>query len=521
MKHSYGMQQQAPRVARRRPTFVSATLATALLASAAISSSTQATDGTSTELPSFDDGVEQVDEHLDEHLLADETIERVGDLLLVSDPAPLGPFPVEGMADGEPGAAATAAPTVGEAFTLHSRPDATRKILLDFDGQIVTSQHWNRGQTIEAAAYSRGADQRDESFSAADLSAIEEIWARVAEDFAAWDVDVTTEDPGAAGLARNGRDDVEYGVRTIISPSYEWYSRDRFGGVAYLDTFDWPDDLPAWVFSSNLANGSPKSTAEAASHEIGHTLGLSHDGITTTDENGNTTTSGYYSGHGDWAPIMGIGYYRPVTQWSKGEYPGATTDQDDLAIIDEQVARLGSSEARTSNASTTTSVIGTGDSTSTHTLSTGGDTDRHSLQVEDGPVTVSVERLDPAGNLLAEVRIRNASGLVVDADTPTDPTSMSLEVALPAGTPSGRYTVEVESIGWTPSGDPGFTSYASIGDYVLGVDGPESSGTTTPPPGTPPPPPPPHRRHRRHRPRHRPTRRPTHPRLRIRIRTVT
>jgi hypothetical protein len=23
------------------------------------------------------------------------------------------------------------------------------------------------------------------------------------------------------------------------------------------------------------------------------------------------------AGHGDWAPIMGVGYYRPISQWSK------------------------------------------------------------------------------------------------------------------------------------------------------------------------------------------------------------
>jgi serralysin len=47
-----------------------------------------------------------------------------------------------------------------------------------------------------------------------------------------------------------------------------------------------------------------KYTAEAISHEVGHTLGLSHDGRITPSE-------GYYAGHGSgdtgWAPIMGVG----------------------------------------------------------------------------------------------------------------------------------------------------------------------------------------------------------------------
>ena len=42
---------------------------------------------------------------------------------------------------------------------------------------------------------------------------------------------------------------------------------------------------------------------------------------------------GYYQGHANWAPIMGVGYYREVSQWSKGEYPFANNLQDDTAII--------------------------------------------------------------------------------------------------------------------------------------------------------------------------------------------
>ena len=61
------------------------------------------------------------------------------------------------------------------------------------------------------------------------------------------------------------------------------------------------------------------------SHEVGHTLGLSHDGVTGGPE--------YYEGHNGWASIMGVGYYQELTQWSSGQYSGASNTQDDLAII--------------------------------------------------------------------------------------------------------------------------------------------------------------------------------------------
>ena len=44
-------------------------------------------------------------------------------------------------------------------------------------------------------------------------------------------------------------------------------------------------------------------------------------------------TVGYYAGQGPWAPIMGVGYYKPVTQWSRGEYANANNTEDDLARI--------------------------------------------------------------------------------------------------------------------------------------------------------------------------------------------
>ena len=65
---------------------------------------------------------------------------------------------------------------------------------------------------------------------------------------------------------------------------------------------------PAFVFQNGVGGGQ-KNIAEAGAHEAGHNVGLSHDG---------TATSGYYSGHGSWAPIMGVGYYRAITQWSRG-----------------------------------------------------------------------------------------------------------------------------------------------------------------------------------------------------------
>ena len=71
---------------------------------------------------------------------------------------------------------------------------------------------------------------------------------------------------------------------------------------------NWSSDTPVFVYTTG-----GKSVAEASSHEVGHSLGLSHDG---------TSSTSYYTGHGngetDWAPLMGVGYYANVTTWDRG-----------------------------------------------------------------------------------------------------------------------------------------------------------------------------------------------------------
>ena len=95
----------------------------------------------------------------------------------------------------------------------------------------------------------------------------------------------------------------------------------------------------------------PQVIAEVISHETGHSLGLAHDGqfrfytdIAEDPPENVRLFVEYYGGHGAgqtaWAPIMGVGYGKYLTQWSQGEYFNATNDeaganplQDDLEII--------------------------------------------------------------------------------------------------------------------------------------------------------------------------------------------
>ena len=152
----------------------------------------------------------------------------------------------------------------------------------------------------------------------------------MAADFSCFDVNVTTQAPPTDWLIKSSTTDANYGIRVVIT-SYG-PSSSTAGGIAYINSFNWNSDTPCFVYNTSLLGIS-----EAISHEVGHTLGLSHDG---------TASAGYYQGHGSgetgWASIMGVGYYQNVTTWDNGTFTGSTNTgtganyskgADDLAII--------------------------------------------------------------------------------------------------------------------------------------------------------------------------------------------
>ena len=121
--------------------------------------------------------------------------------------------------------------------------------------------------------------------------------------------------------------------RVVITESNEWYGNGA-GGVAYIGSWGWTDQSPAWVFSK-LLNYNSHYIAEAISHEFGHQLGLRHQCVCTN----GTVTADYNPGDGITAPIMGVAYYVPAGSWWVGPTPlGCSNIQDDNQII---TAKLG------------------------------------------------------------------------------------------------------------------------------------------------------------------------------------
>jgi hypothetical protein len=368
---------------------------------------------------------------------------------------------------------------------FHSRPGAPNVLYLNFTGETITGTAWNNslGRTeIPAVAFSTDSDFS--TFSDAEQQAIKRIWERVSEDYAPFDVDVTTERPETFTI-RTAHALITRNTDANGDPN----PSSGAGGVAYVNVFangNYANYQPAWIYFNNLGKNE-SYIAEAASHEIGHNLGLSHDA--------KTDGTSYYGGHGSgdisWGPIMGTGYNRNVSQWSKGEYYLANNTQDDLEIIAAKLNHRADDHGDTDlNATPLTLTDGTNVVSSTPetdpenllafnkgVLEAGSDVDVFSFTTGNGPIQLSVRPwIMPAGtrggNLDVLLELYDESGTLLLTNNSATETDASLSTTLS----EGLYYLHVRNTG---TGDPfaanpsGYTDYASLGQYFI-------SGAVTP-----------------------------------------
>ena len=340
-----------------------------------------------------------------------------------------------------------------DTFFLHSNPGASKVIYLDFDGHIGIGEHYDpydfeMGPSI---------------FSDPELTEIQLTWQSVSEDFLPFQVDVTTEDPGVDALRNTGGSDTEWGVRCVISDTYNY-------SWAYVGTFDSDVDQECMATTDEF-NGviDWMFLADSISHEVGHTMGLHHDGYTL---GGNLFVGGeYYLGHGSgatyWSPIMGWSAVYGVSQWDHGEYNGTSNGQDDLGIITTQngfgfrVDDHGSTTGTAASIDITLAAMGSG------IIEENTDVDFFSFTLAtDGTVNLAVNPDSLAGNLDVLAHIHDASGTILHTANPIDQTYAWFDVFLVAG----DYYLSVEGTG---EGDPalpnptGYTDYGSLGFYTI------------------------------------------------------
>jgi len=360
--------------------------------------------------------------------------------------------------------------SLDQTFLLHSRPGAPRTIYLDFNGATITGTAWNTGNnTITAKAYD--IDGAPASFSTTEMQRIQYIWQRVAEDFAPFDVDVTTEAPAADRLTRTDINDQTFGTTVLITDNTGVYSC-SCGGVAYVGVFNSTSNTykPALVFYNMLGAGDEKAVAEAISHEAGHNMGLSHDG---------TSTASYYGGQGTdpvtaWAPIMGVGYYNPVVQFSRGEYANASNTEDDFAVMQSYGLPLRNDDFG-NDIFNAAPVSGTTGGTVDGVIERTGDADVFSFTAAAGSFTASVIPANRSANADLELTLLNGAGQVLATSNPLNALNASLGYNIPA---AGTYYIKVSATGQGDPASTGYSAYGSVGNYRVSAN--FQSGGTAP-----------------------------------------
>lgn len=330
---------------------------------------------------------------------------------------------------------------------LNSLPGSQSTLFLDFDGHYVQSSLWNGGTPFNCAASGMNTQQITEAFH------------RVAEDFRPFNLNVTTDSLVFLATAPNKR------MRIIITTTSAWSP--GVGGVAYIGSFSWGDDTPAFVFSDRLGPYSAKMVGECISHESGHTVGLSHQSkygancVTPIEQyNSGSATAGEIG----WAPIMGNSYYRNFTNWNNGPTPyGCTNVEDNLFKIanGNGFTYRADDYGQTLNGSTTT-LASTGFSLN-GLISTNSDKDAFKVvlaqnrNVSISAVPFNLGNGSNGSNLDLKVEMYNGSASLIRTYDPAT-MNVSIDTVLNAGT---YYFV------LSGTGNSNISAYGSLGEYTF------------------------------------------------------
>ncbi len=284
---------------------------------------------------------------------------------------------------------------------LNSFPSAPADIFLDFDGDT------SAGTTF--TPYDR--DGNPTTFNAQEQADITEAWRQISVYFAPFNVNVTT-------------------IFTAARPKV-WHvsSNSVSGGYSYVNVF--PNSTSESYNQASDARGRFSGIA----HEIGHNFGNSHQ---SAFNNLGVETADYISaveplrGY-----LMGVDFNGTVKKWSIGHTSNASSLQDDIATITNDLDNYGGDGYRPDDVGNTVgSAVAM--TTADDVQSARGiierltDIDAYSFTSTGGRVAVTVAPDVPSG-LDAILQVRDAgNNILAVADTVAN--GQTITMTLPAGT---------------------------------------------------------------------------------------
>ena len=370
-----------------------------------------------------------------------------------------------------------------EVFNLQSKPDSNFTIYLDFDGHVSEGTTWNSGYGVELIDHPPyDIDGNPAVFGLTELNRMELAWQRVAEDFAAFDVNVTTVEPSPGDLTFDGAGDTRWGIRSVATQ--DTFADCGCGGHAWIGSFQDDADTAALVY-----NAGEGALGETISHEVGHSLNLSHDGTLAGDT--------YYDGHGigstSWGAIMGAPFDKEITHWDEGRYFDANNGfvdsnygngASDIAVITTTngFGFRADDHGNSTATATTLDVINVSQLDGFGIIETESDVDYFSFETTGGMLTLQLETIASRPNLDIWAGLYDATGSLVTQSNPSNNQSASFSQSLTAGT----YFIKVDGVGshgvynavtdsvedpvsppWQSNPPSGYSDYGSQGQYWI------------------------------------------------------
>ena len=350
---------------------------------------------------------------------------------------------------------------------LDSLPGAPVTLYLDFNGH--SDPNWWYYDDNHVRQYRNtftpvfDTDGNTNVYSASEQSLIRDVWARVSEDFAPFNINVSTDyygtfNDGQALRVAIGGNDTDW----LVTPGSGVTSA---SGISVIGSFSNGDaantvfvfDLTKWA-SAGITDGDGRflngaaAIATTASHEAGHSFGLRHQALYRFD---GSKINDYSPGSSGWTPIMGDNLASDRTTWAYGTTDNGLT-QSDLDIL---AAKLGYKPDDVGNSTATATTLYASSQANNLTgsglIGTMNDWDFFKFTTSSPQFTVTVNAAPIGPNLIPVAELWSATGRYIMSANAGSLTQSVIRASLPAGT----YYVSVM----------GYVDYGDLGRYTVSV----------------------------------------------------
>ena len=330
---------------------------------------------------------------------------------------------------------------------LNSNSNAVASLYLDFNGHF--EPVWGTYTNITTPVYDADGDMT--TFSDLELANIRTMWETVAEDYAPFNINVTTVEPSVLAPGVPIANANKVAMRVAVGALEGGWVGAGIGGIAQYNSFTNSLANVVYVFTDSSDVYTPVGWGNVASHEAGHSFGLYH--ILNTMYGLMSISAGLGSASATWS----------YAEKSPGVW------QDDMAVLANTTNGFGYRSDDVGNTpGFATALIAAGSTWSgAGIVGNNTDVDVFSFHVTtEDTYRMAVKGVPVVANLDAALELRNSSGQLIASADPQD----SRNATIVKGLTTGDYYLSVKSTG----------VYGQIGQYTVNIDTPPGGITVTP-----------------------------------------